>query len=65
MQPELTLAQALRSDRLEDFIQQEEARGVEPADMQELLAAIETTIKAPQSEDQTSRSASDDGSSGK
>ena len=61
----LTLKEALASDRLEDFIRQEEARGVEPADMQELLSALETTIKAPRSEGQTSRSSSRDGSSGK
>lgn len=61
----LSLSEALATGRLEEFIQQEEARGVTPADTQELLAALETTIKAPRSEDQTSRSSSRDGSSGK
>lgn len=63
--PQLTLKEALASDRLDDFIQQEEDRGVESVNVRELLAAIETTIKAPRSEDQTSHSASGDGSSGK
>ncbi len=61
----LSLAQAVADDRLGDFIAQEEARGVGPIDraaFDDLAAAL---VKAPQSEGQTSRSSSGDGSSGK
>lgn len=61
----LTLRDAIRDDRLSEFIAQEEARGVGPTDLQKFADALETTIKQPQSEDQTSRSASRDGSRGK
>ena len=53
----LSLNEAIRSDRLGEFIAQEEARGAGPVD--------HAALAAPQSEGQTSRSASDDGSSGK
>ncbi len=61
----LTLAEALKSGRLQEFIAQEEARGVTPADANEYERALATVIKAPRSEDQTSRSPSRGGSSGK
>jgi hypothetical protein len=38
----LSLSEAIRSDRLEEFIAQEEARGVGPADSDEVMQAIET-----------------------
>jgi len=61
----MTLAEAIRLDRLSDFIAQEEARGVGPADKPALEHALARVIKAGKSEDQTSRSASSDGSTGK
>lgn len=61
----LTLADALREGRLDEFIAQEEARGVGAADKADLDRALEALIKQPQSEDRTSRSASPDGSTGK
>jgi hypothetical protein len=61
----LTLAAALKSDRLDDFIAQEEARGVGPIDRAELDHALAKMIKAPQSKDQTSHSPLRDDSTGK
>lgn len=61
----LTLSEAIKTGRLQDFIAQEEARGVEPVTGSELDRALKTVIKPPQSEDRTSRSASRDGSTGK
>lgn len=61
----LTLAEAIKSRRLPEFIAQEEARGVGPADIAELDPALARVIKSPRSEDQTSRSASPDGSTGR
>lgn len=61
----LTLSEAIKTDRLTDFIAQEEARGVGPIEREELDAAIKRLATIPpKSEDQTSRSSSDDGSSG-
>ena len=61
----LTLSKALKECRLEEFIQQEEARGVKPVKSSKLDHALSRVIKSGQSEDQTSRSASRDGSTGK
>lgn len=61
----LTLADAIKDGRLQDFIAQEEARGVGPVDRAGFDALAAKVIKAPQPEDQTSRSASGDGSTGK
>lgn len=61
----LTLSEALEEGRLPEFIAQEEARGVGPADIAKLDRALEKVIRQPRSEDQTSRSASRDGSTGK
>jgi len=61
----LTLSDALKDRRLEDFIKQQEAAGIGPADEAEVLAAIDTVAKSLTPEDQTSRSPSGDGSSGK
>ena len=60
----LTLSEAVKSGRLQDFIAQEETRGVGPIDREEFEAWTAALIKAPRSENQTSRSASGDGSSG-
>ncbi len=62
MNAPLSLKKALISNRLEDFIKEQEAEGIGVADESELMEAIEVTIKPPQSEDQTSRSPSRDGS---
>lgn len=61
----MTLAEAMKSGRLDEFIAQEEARGVGPIDRAEFEMLAAALIKAPQLEGQTSRSASGDGSSGK
>jgi hypothetical protein len=61
----LTLAEALKTKRLQDFIAQEEARGVGPVDRAELERAFAKVIKAPQSKDQTSHSPLHDDSTGK
>lgn len=60
----LTLSEAVKSGRLQDFIAQEEARGVGPIDRAEFDALTAALVKVPQSEDQTSHSASGDGLSG-
>jgi len=61
----LSLSEAIRDDRLEDFIAQEEARGVGSANSAEVMQVIEAVARPPQSEDRTSRSPSRDGSNGK
>lgn len=61
----LTLAQAIRDGRLEDFIEEQEARGLPPVEKSKLESALARAIKPPQPEDQTSRSVSRGGSSGK
>lgn len=61
----ISLQDALKTGRLPDFIAQEEARGIGPIDRAELDAGIAALVKGPQSEDRTSRSACDDGSTGK
>lgn len=60
----LTLSEAIRNRRLTEFVAQEEARGIGPAERKKLDKAIEGLIKQPQSKDQTLRSPSDDGSHG-
>lgn len=65
METQLTLAKAIASGKLGDFIAQEEARGVGPADKTNLDRALSRLIKAGKSEDQTSHSASSDGLTGK
>lgn len=61
----ITLADAQKTGRLQDFIAEEEARGIGPIDRAEFDALAATLIKAPQSEDQTSHCSSGDGSTGK
>jgi hypothetical protein len=61
----LTLAEAIKSGRLDRFIAQEEARGVGPiaeADFDELAAKV---IRTSQSDGQTLGSLPADGSRGK
>jgi hypothetical protein len=61
----LNLADAIKQGKLSEFVAQEEARGVGPINRAELDGEIAALIKGQQSEDQTSRSASRDGSTGK
>lgn len=61
----LTLAEAMKSGRLSEFIAQEEARGIGPSDRADFDALMAALVKAPQSEDQTSHSPSGDSSTGK
>ncbi len=61
----ITLADAVKSGRLSDFVAQEEARGVGPALRADLDKALSRLIKAPKSGDQTSRSGERGGSTGK
>ena len=60
----LTLRTAVKTGRLDEFVAQEEVRGVEAVTNGEYEAALAAVIRPPQSEDQTSRSPSDDDSSG-
>lgn len=61
----LSLADAIRTNRLSAFIAQEEARGIGPADPRALDALVAEAAKERQSEDRASRSPSGDGSTGK
>lgn len=68
MADRLTLAHALKNGRLDEFVAQEEARGIGPANRKsfdEAIKKLATTITPPRSKGRTSRSASRDGSSGK
>lgn len=62
---QLTLADAVKQERLQEFIAQEEARGVGPINRAEFDALLGRAATAPQSKDQTSRSSSADGSTGR
>jgi hypothetical protein len=62
----LTLSEAIRTDRLREFVAQEEQRGIGPADRKELDEAIKRLALTPlKSADRTSRSSSRGGSRGK
>lgn len=61
----LTLADALKTRRLEDFVRQQEAAGTGPAVETEVLEAIAKVARSPKSAGRTSRSASAGGSTGK
>ena len=61
----ISLSEALNQDRLEEFIAQEEARGVGPIKEAEFDLSASSVIKTPQSADQTSGSPRRDGSRGK
>jgi len=62
----LTLSNAIKSGKIKEFVAQEEARGIGPADSEELAEAIFRLATTPtQSEDRTSRSPSDGGSTEK
>jgi len=61
----ITLADALRENRLEEFIRQQEEAGIGPVDERLFLKAARRVIKHEPRSDRTSRSASRDGSTGK
>mgnify|MGYP000084538683 CR=1 FL=1 len=61
----VTLSDAIKSGRLQEFIAQEEALGVPPVDAAEFDQAVKTIARSPRSKDRTSRSAYADGSTGK
>jgi hypothetical protein len=61
----ITLSEAISKSRLPDFIAQEEARGIGPADPRALDALVAEAAKERQSEDQASHSPSGGGSTGK
>lgn len=61
----LTLAEALRTDRLADFIAQAEAEGVAAADEEAFERLLGHVVKVPQPAGQTSRSPARGGSRGK
>ena len=60
----LTLAQAIKEKRIQEFIKQQEAAGAPPADLKAFEKMVRKAVKPPQSADRTSRSASRDDSSG-
>jgi hypothetical protein len=61
----LSLSEAIRRGQLSAFIEQEQARGIGPAESLGLDALVAEAAKAPQSADQALRSPSGDGSTGK
>ena len=62
---DLTLMGALRAGKLDDFIAQEEARGIGPVSEADFDALAAKVIRTSQSADQTSHSLPADGSRGK
>jgi hypothetical protein len=61
----LTLSEAIKARKIQEFIAQEEARGVEPVDLKEFQDLADRLIKDTPQADQTSRSRVRGGSSGK
>jgi hypothetical protein len=61
----ISLAEAIKTGRLQEFAAQEEARGVATINRAEFDALAATLIKAHQSKDQTSHSPLRDGSTEK
>jgi hypothetical protein len=61
----LSLTAALKAGKLEDFIRQQEADGKGPIDRADYDRLAEKVIKHETQSDQTSHSASRDGSNGK
>ena len=58
----LSLREAVESGRLQEFIAQEEARGVDPTSEAEFENTASTVIRTPLQGDQTSGSLRPDGS---
>jgi hypothetical protein len=61
----LTLAEAQKYDRLEEFIAEQEAAGIGPIEIDAFKTLAAALIKAPPPEGQTSHFSSDGNSSGK
>ena len=61
----VTLREALASDRLEDFVRQEEARGVELANGSDLERALALLITQRRSEDRSFTAALEKSSAGR
>lgn len=61
----LTLSKALKTGKLAQFVEQEEARGIGPASRRKLEKAIKALATQPPEEGRTSRSSSGDDSSEK
>lgn len=61
----LTLSEAIKTRKIQEFIAQQEAAGMPAADAKEFEKSLETVIKGTPQEDQTSHSQPRDGSSGK
>jgi hypothetical protein len=61
----LSLSEAKKTDRLEEFIAEQEAAGAGPIQIDAFRELAKSLIKAPPPKDQTSRSASGGNSSGK
>ncbi len=57
----LSLSRAVSEGRLSEFLTQEESRGIGPAEPGAFDALVAEAAKAPQSEDQASRSPLRDG----
>lgn len=64
-EPYITLSQALKLGKTDEFALQEEARGIGPALLNAFDATLAGIVKAPLSGGRTLRSSSLDGSSGK
>lgn len=60
----LSLTEAMKAGRLDEFIAQEEAKGLGTVERQALDEHLAQLIKGPRLEGQTSRSSSDDDSIG-
>ncbi len=65
MPERLTLSNAIKAGRLQDFIAQEEVRDGSPANKNHFDTLINTAVKPRRSEDQTSGSRGPDDSTGK
>jgi hypothetical protein len=61
----LSLSEAIKTKKLQEFIAQEEARGIAPVDLKEFQDLAQRLIKDTPQEDQTLRSRGRGGSSGK
>jgi hypothetical protein len=61
----LSLSEAKKCDRLEEFIADQETAGVGPIEIDEFKALVAALVKAPPPKDRTSRSSSGGNSSGK
>lgn len=60
----LTLKNAIETGRLPEFVAQEEARGIGPADPRAINALVVKAAKAPQSKDRALHSPCGDGPTG-